>query len=636
MHEALSAAPVDTRHSPYACWRTLPLGSVVLGKGFWAKWQAINRRSSLEHGYQMLERSGNLHNFRVASGREQGSYQGRNFLDSDVYKWLEAVADELARTPDSPLRAKAGAVIDLVAAAQQPDGYLNTYFQIVEPEKRWTDLDHGHELYCFGHLFQAAVAYHRATGDVRLLDVARCAADYIDSIFGPDKRHGTCGHPEIEMALVELYRDTGERRYLDLAKFFIDQRGQGKMRGLGRYGPEYHQDRVPVRQAEKVEGHAVRAMYLLTGVTDLYLETGEQALMDSLLRQWRDMTGGKLHITGGVGARHEGESFGDPYELPNDQCYCETCAAIGSIMWNWRMLLATGEARFADVMEQTLYNGFLSGASLDGTHYFYINPLLSRGSHERAEWYGVACCPPNIMRTVGSIENNLATGDATGVQIHLYDTASITVEREAGRAIRVRMETEYPWQGESTITIDQTDSTPWRLALRIPGWCHRASIRLNGAPIGVPANASTYAVIDRIWQPGDMVELSLPMERQLIAAHPLIDPTRGSVAIMRGPLVYCLEQVDQDPEVDVMKVQIDETQPLEVHWDEGLLSGVMAINAAGYVIDTGPWAGTLYRSLAAAGDPPRQAVHLTAIPYHLWGNRGPDAMRVWIPRAVLP
>jgi DUF1680 family protein len=634
MREILPAGPVDTRRSPYACWRTLPLGSVVLGKGFWAKWQAINRRSSLEHGYQMLERAGNLHNFRVASGREQGDYRGRNFLDSDVYKWLEAVADELARTPDSPLTDKADAVIDLIAAAQQPDGYLNTYFQIVEPDKRWTDLDHSHELYCFGHLFQAAVAYHRVTSDVRLLNVARRAADYIDSIFGPDKRHGTCGHPEIEMALVELYRETGQRRYLDLAKFFIDQRGQGKMRGLGWYGPEYHQDRVPVRQADRVEGHAVRAMYLLAGVTDLYLETGEQALRDSLLRQWRDMTGGKLYITGGVGARYEGESFGEPYELPSDQCYCETCAAIGSIMWNWRMLLVTGEARFADVMEQTLYNGFLSGASLDGTHFFYINPLLSRGGYQRAEWYGVACCPPNIMRTVGSIESYLATGDATGVQIHLYDSAAITVDREAGSATRLHMETDYPWQGQITITVDQTDGTPWALALRIPGWCHGASIRLNGVAISVPAKASSYAVIERIWQPGDVVELTLPLEGQLITAHPLIDPARGSAAIMRGPLVYCLEQVDQASAVDIMQVQIDDTQPLEAHWDEGLLGGVMTICAAGHVIDTASWAGTLYRPLAAAGDPPSQSARLKAIPYHLWGNRGPDAMRVWIPRST--
>ena len=235
-------------------------------------------------------------------------------------------------------------------------------------------------------------------------------ADHIDSLFGPAKRHGACGHPEVEMALVELFRATGERRYLDLAKFFIDQRGQGKMRGLGWDGPEYHQDRVPLREATKIEGHAVRAMYLMAGAADLYLETGEQALLDALLRLWQDMTTGKMHITGGVGARYEGESFGDPYELPNDQCYCETCAAIGSVMWNWRMLLATGQAQFADIIEQTLYNGFLSGPALDGTHFFYMNPLLSRGGYARAEWYGVPCCPPNIMRTIATIEHYLATG----------------------------------------------------------------------------------------------------------------------------------------------------------------------------------------------------------------------------------
>jgi len=303
-------------------------------------------------------------------------------------------------------------------------------------------------------------------------------------------------------------------------------------------------------------------------------------------------------------------------------------------MWNWRMLLATGEARFADVMEQTLYNGFLSGVSLDGTHFFYVNPLLSRGGYGRAEWYSVACCPPNVMRTIGSIENYLATCDAAGVQIHLYDAATITADQEADHPIRLKVETRYPWQGRVTITVDQTDSTPWTLSLRIPGWCRGASVRLNGAETGSPAKAGTYFEIRRTWQPGDVVELSLPMDGQLIAAHPLIEPTRGSVAIMRGPLVYCLEQVDQDPSVDIIKVQLDESQPLQAEWDGNLLGGVMVIHAVGYVIDTAPWAGTLYRPLDAVEDLPRQQVRLKAIPYHLWGNRGPDAMRVWIPRCA--
>jgi DUF1680 family protein len=599
-----------------------------LGSGFWADKQTTIRQASLEHGYRMLERAGNIPNFRVAAGREQGKFRGRNFHDETVYKWLEAVAYELGHHPDSPLRKTANEVIDLIGAAQQPDGYLNTYGIIAEPDKRFADLDHGHELYCAGHLFQAAVAFHRNTGDTRLLDIAVRYADHIASIFGPDKRHGTCGHPEVEMALVELYRDTGNRTYLDLAQFFVDQRGQGKMRGLGWYGPEYHQDRVPVRQSTQIEGHAVRATYLMSGVTDLYLETGEPALLEALQRLWQDMTGGKMHLTGGVGARYEGESFGAPYELPNDQCYCETCAAIGSMMWNWRMLLATGEPRYADVLEQTLYNGILSGPAVDGTHFFYINPLLSRGGYKRAEWYEVACCPPNIMRTIGSIEHYLATGSAEGIQIHLYDAAALSF----GGTTALRLETQYPWQGQVKITVEQTPSTPWTLSLRIPGWCRGASILINGQTTNVDTRAASYAILKRAWKVGDVVELNLALDAQLVESHPLVDANRGSVAIQRGPLVYCLEQVDQAPEVDILQVQIDTTAPISTEWDGQLLGGAMVLSAAGFQIDPAVWEGQLYKPLGTAGKLPAQSARLKAIPYHLWGNRGPNVMRVWIAR----
>jgi uncharacterized protein len=624
--------PVNTAHSPHARWRTLSLGSVTLQGGFWSQWQALNRQTTLEHGFQMLEQAGNLNNLRVAAGRQQGQYRGRNFNDSDVYKWLEAVAYEVARHPQSPHRQNAEQMIDLLEAAQMPDGYLNTYYQLVEPENRWADLDHGHELYCAGHLFQAAVAYKRATGDTRLLAVAERVADHIDATFGPGKRPGAPGHPEIEMALVEMYRETGQGRYLHLAQFFIDQRGQGKMRGLGWSGAEYHQDRVPIRQATEIEGHAVRALYLMAGVTDVYLETGEQALFDALLRLWRDMTGGKLHITGGAGARYEGESFGAPYELPNDQCYCETCAAIASVMWNWRMLLATGGAEYADVLEQTLYNGFLSGLSQDGRNFFYINPLLSRGGYQRAEWYVTACCPPNIMRTIASIEHYLATSDPDGVQIHLYHAAAIQADPETGRDVGLRLETNYPWEGQVKVVITETSAAPWTLSLRIPGWCGETSIQVNGEAVYVPATAGSYATIKRGWQPGDTVEVEFAMAPQLVEAHPQVDATRGSAAIQRGPLVYCLEQVDH--EVDILGVEIDESAPLEAAWNAQLPGGAMAINAPGYALSSAAWEGALYRPLSATSDADlaRRPVQLTAVPYYLWGNRGDTAMRVWIPR----
>jgi hypothetical protein len=503
---------------------------------------------------------------------------------------------------------------------------------VAEPDGRWSDLTDGHELYCAGHLIQAAVAHHRVTGDTRLLDVACRFADYIGSVFGPGRRPGTPGHPEIEMALVELYRDIHERRYLELAGFFLDQRGQGTL-GSGRGGgPAYYQDHVPVREATTVAGHAVRQLYLTAGVTDVYMETGEGALLDAVLRQWRAMVGGKLYITGGVGSRHEGEAFGEPYELPNDRCYCETCAAIASVMWNWRMLLATGEGRFADLIERTLYNGFLSGVSLDGRRFFYVNPLLSRGGFERAEWYRCACCPPNVMRLMASLGHYFATADPTGLQIHQYGPTTIHAALEPGRRVALRMETDYPWQGQVELTVEHTDGLPWRLGLRLPGWCEGAALLVNGQRIQVPTEAG-YATIEQSWQEGDTVELVFPMAPRLIEAHPRSDSTRGCLAIERGPIVYCLEQCDQEPSVSVMDVQIDRAGALDTTWRGGLLGGVMVVEAAGYAVDVAPWQDRLYRPASGGDDLPRRPVRLTAVPYHVWANRGPGAMRVWIPRS---
>ncbi|HEY3476169.1 MAG TPA: beta-L-arabinofuranosidase domain-containing protein, partial [Anaerolineales bacterium] len=369
-----ATGPVDNTNSANRSYRVLSNGAVTFTNGFWAERQAVNHEVSLKHGYAMLNKAGNFHNLKMAAGLESGSYRGMNFADENIYKWLEALAWELGRAPDQELQALADEVISLVTAAQQPDGYLNSYYQVVEPEQKWSDLDFGHELYCAGHLIQAAIAFKRATGDERLLKTACRLVEHIEAIFGPGKREETCGHPEIEMALVELFRLTEEERYLHLAQFFVDQRGKKKMRGVGANGPQYHQDHVAVRNAEEVGGHAVRQMYLATAIADLYMESGEQALLETSQRLWNDMTRGKLYVTGGVGSRYDGEAFGEAYELPPDQCYCETCAAIGSFFWNWRMLLITGEGRYADLMERLMYNGILSSPSLSGTGYFYVNP----------------------------------------------------------------------------------------------------------------------------------------------------------------------------------------------------------------------------------------------------------------------
>ena len=616
---------------PYARWRMLPLEATVLTDGFWSQRQSINRRITLQHGYQMLEKAGNFHNFRVAAGLADGHYRGPVFLDSDVYKWLEAVAYELHVHPNVELQQQADEVIALIEAAQQSDGYLNTHYQVVEHGQRWIDLDFGHELYCAGHLFQAATAHHRATRSTQLLDIATRFADLLCNTFGPDKRQGACGHPEVETALVDLYRVTHRSAYLDLAKFFIDQRGKGVMRGMNWMKAEYHQDRVPVRQASEIEGHAVRAMYLNMGVTDLYLETGEEALLAAMKRQWQDMVSGKLLLTGGVGSRYEGESFGAPYELPADRCYCETCAAIGSLMWNWRMLLATGEGRFADLMERQLYNGILSGLAFDGWNFFYMNPLLSQGDYGRQPWQIVACCPPNIMRLLASLTQYLATQDNAGVQIHLYNTATIRAEPSIGRPIALNMQTDYPWQGRVQIGIQGADGSTWQLRLRVPEWCSQVIATINGQPIDIPRVEAGYLVVERAWQLGDVISLQLPMEAMLVEAHPRVDAVRGSLAIQRGPVMYCLEGVDH-PGLNLMDIRLDETAPLRADWREDILpGGLMVIKATGQVADSADWQQRLYRRFSDDGVL-RQSIPLIAVPYYAWANRGANAMRVWIPR----
>ena len=630
-----TAAPVDTAQSPGAVLKTLDVRAVTIDGGLWARRQVVNREAALPHGLRMLETAGNLDNLRIAAGSKTGRFRGRVFMDSDVYKWLEAAAFEIARAPSDQLRTSSETLIELVAAAQGDDGYLNSYYTVAEPGRRWTDLVHGHELYCAGHLIQAAIASRRATGDDRLLAIARRFVDCIHAVFGPGRRATTDGHAEIEMALVELYRETGERRHLDLAAFFLDQRGHGRI-GQNRYdSPAAFQDRVAVREATTVEGHAVRALYLTTGVADLYLETGETALLETLTRQWQDMVEGKLYVTGGVGARHLAESFGQPYELPSDLAYSETCGGIASIMWSWRMLLATGDARYADLIERTLYNAILAGVSLTGEEYFYVNPLASNGEAEylhrggcrRKAWHLVACCPPNVMRLLASLGHYLATGGASGLQIHQYATARVVAPGGV-----LRMETAYPWDGRVRLTLEETSAGPWTLALRVPGWCTGASVRINGRETAASATPSGYLHLERAWARGDVVELDLPMQARCVEGHPWIESTRGCVAIERGPLVYCLEQADH-PGMRIADLEIDAAAPLGSTWTPDALDGVAVIRARGWEVDTSAWHHRLYRTLGSAPRAPRRPAALNAIPYYAWANREPGAMRVWIPRA---
>lgn len=641
-----NAGPVDNSESRQSLLLTLPLRRAQIVGGLWAGRQQVNRGVSLQHGYDMLEKAGNFRNLRIAAGREQGEFQGRNFYDEDVYKWLEALGWELGRAPDPALQAMADEMIDLLAAVQMPDGYLNSYYQTAEPDQKWADMDHGHELYCAGHLIQAAVAFHRAVDDGRLLAIVNRFVDHIYDTFGPGKREETCGHPEIETALAELYRATGDPRHLELVELFVDRRGRNRMRGHAGYGADYHQDHVPVRDAQEVAGHAVRQMYLTTGATDLYMETGEEALLDAMRRLWGDMATRKIYLTGGVGSRFDGESFGAPYELPTDTCYCETCAAIGSLMWNWRMLLLTGDRRYADLFERTLYNGVLASPGLEGQSYLYVNPLLVRGGRyvrassdvasgselSRPAWHYVACCPPNVMRLFSSLSHYLATSDTGGIQLHQFATARLDVEL-AGAPVTLAMGTNYPWDGKIDVRIEASGSQPWTLALRHPAWCDDAEVRVNGEVVGASLSDGGYWTLARHWKAGDTVTLDLRMEPRFVLPNPRVDAVRGCVAIERGPLVYCFEGQDQKEGVDLMDVEVDTSVALRENWQGALLGGLVVVEAAGLAEEMSAWHGALYRPLAGAVEAATRPVALKAIPYYAWGNRGMGSMRVWMPAA---
>jgi DUF1680 family protein len=640
------------RPGPQARTALRPGADPVLGPGFWGLRQEVNARVGIPQGPLLLESAGNLHDLRLAAGTADGAYRGDYpFMDSDVYKWLEAASWQLARLhPDSPegrrLADDAERIIGLVADAQRPDGYLNSWFQAGKGPGPYRDLRWGHELYCAGHLIQAAVAHHRATGRERLLEVAVRVADHVDAHFGAPGSgkplDGVCGHPEIETALVELYRETGEARYLALAGYFVDRRGYGL---LG--GEAYCQDRVPVRSALTSEGHAVRQLYLLAAVADLAAETGEQALRDAASRVWTATTAAKAHLTGGLGAHHDKEEFGDPYELPTERAYCETCAAIASVQFSWRMALLTGQARYSDLIERTLFNGFLSGVSLDGGSWLYINPLQVRDGHtdpggdksaRRTRWFRCACCPPNMMRLLASLEHYFSSTDGRGLQLHQYATGSFRGEA-FGAPVSVSANTDYPWDGRITVAIEESaGDVPWTLSLRIPQWCTSHGIQHPDGEDeigGLPGDG--WVRLTRAWRPGERVVLDLGMEPRLTEADPRVDAVRGCVAIERGPLVYCLEQVDH-PGGGLDDMVLDTGRPLTVKHRPDLLDGVTTVLAAGHRRTPPADAWWPYRSRRHADEPAHPAaagepVELTAVPYYAWANRRDGAMRVWLPTA---
>jgi DUF1680 family protein len=592
-----------------------------------------------------------LENFRIAAGLAQGEFYGMVFQDSDVYKWLEAAAYILAKEDHPELEKTADQVIDLIAAAQQPDGYLNTYFTVAEPEGRWRNLREEHELYCAGHLIEAAVAYYEATGKGKVLDVACRFADYISQIFGTEQgqKRGYPGHEGLELALVKLYRVTDNRKYLELSKYFVDERGrqphyfeqEAIARGDrhvtthgGRWDSRYNQSHLPVREQKEAVGHAVRAMYLYAALADLVRYTRDESLHKICEALWEDVVNRKMYITGGIGSSSYGEAFTIPYDLPNDTSYTETCAAIGLVFWASRMLNLDPNGAYADVMETALYNGVLSGMALDGKSFFYVNPLEvwpAAAEHRydqrhvkttRQGWFRCACCPPNLARLLASLEQYIFSYHEDSIYLHLYMSSVLNIAGEAD-GISIEVATGYPWDGQVELTVDVAQPREFTLALRIPGWCQTPSATVNGEQLELAAIMDRgYAKVNRLWQSGDKITLDFPMPVIRLAAHPQVRENAGRVALQRGPLVYCLEEADNGP------VLTDIVLPLEPEFqttfDPELLGGVVTIEAEAY--RSADDDQRLYRPFSAA----LRKVRIKAIPYYAWNNRGVGEMLVWI------
>lgn len=636
-------APVLPLATERLALHPLGLGEVEVTTGFWAQWQRRNRDVTTPHALRWLERDGSVENLRRLGDEPTGSvaHRGMWFSDSDVHKVLEGMSWDLARGPSADLARVVDELTGVLRGAQAADGYLNSFVQAGH-EARWDNLVTSHELYCIGHLIQAGVAHRRSTGDDALFTIARRAADCVVRDFADLRRKDTDGHPVIEMALVELYRETGRSSYLDLARQLVDVRGHGVLQPRGHFDSRYYQDATPVREQTTVVGHAVRALYLLCGVVDLYLETGEQALLGSALRQWESMTATKTYLNGAVGSRFDGESFGEEYELPPDLVYGETCATIANIMLCWRLLLATGESRFADAIERGLYNLFAASTSVERDAFFYNNPAQRRVARpaaptesrpQRAEapgtrprWFECACCPPNIIRTVASLAAYVATRSPAGVQVHQYLPAAVS----AG-PVRLAVATAYPLDGEVEIAVTGSPDEPWTLSLRIPGWCRGARATVNGVPAAAEAGGRGYLDIRRGWRTGDLVRLSLPIAPRLTVSHPAVDAVRGTVAVERGPLVYCLESPDQSDAVDLNRVELLVDRPLTEEVRDILGQRVAIVVASGIARDDSGWTRSGWATLGQQPPSTGRPVELIAIPYHLWANRGPSVMRIFVP-----
>lgn len=635
---------------------TVDLREVRVADPFWSEKMETVRQKMLPYQWDALndripgaEPSHCMENFRIAAGLEEGEFQGRVFQDSDLAKWIEAVGYSLISHPDPELERTADEAIDLVVSAQQPDGYLDTYYIITGLEKRFTNLMSNHELYCAGHLIEGAIAYYQGTGKDKLLRAALRLADCIDKNFGPEpeKCKGYPGHQVLEMALVRLYKLVGEERYLRLAQFFVEQRGRSPLyfeEECKKYSNEfywenspyryqYYQAGRPIREQRDAEGHAVRAVYYYSGAADLARETGDESLFAACRELWESITKRRMYLTGGIGSTSYGEAFTYDYDLPSDTVYAETCASVGLVFFAHRMLQCDLNREYADIMERELFNGALSGMSVDATSFFYVNPLevvpeacekdhlRSRVKPQRQKWFACACCPPNLARLVESVGAYAATRGEGAFYLHLYLGGTY----ETGCGARLEVQSGFPWSGKAALTVRAETPTPFRLGLRVPGWCTDYTVKAAGETVRAEPQASGYVFLDRTWRDGDRVELEFQMPVRLLRGNPRVRETFGKAALMRGPLVYCLEEADNGK--DLYRLEVKDASGFTCVEREGL-GGYVALRGPGAELQSDAWDdGELYAGGRALA---RRERELEFLPYYLWANRGLGEMTVWV------
>lgn len=635
----------------------IKLKDVTINDTFWNPWERLVKESIIPYQWDALndqipnaEASHTIKNFEIAAGRREGKHYGMVFQDSDLYKWMETVAFSLQIERDDEWEKIMDEVVSLIGEAQEKDGYLNTYFSVNHPDKKWTNLKNDHELYCAGHLIEAAAAYYDATGKTQIIDVVSKLVDHIASVLGNQtgQKPGYPGHPEIELALMKLYKITKDRKYIDLCQFFIEERGRRnpihyydkELEERGGAKPsddrdyDYYQAHLPVREQKTAEGHSVRATYLYSGMVDLANELNDYDLLEVCRELWENTVNRRMYVTGGIGSSAHEERFTVDYDLPNDRAYTETCAAIALIMWAHRMVQVEADHRYSDVLEKALYNGALSGISLDGKEYFYVNPLevwphTANYRHDmksvkatRQKWFGCACCPPNIARLLASLGQYIYSANESEVYIHLFigGKTSFTIGEQKVSLTQI---SDYPWKGHTKFTLGLEKPTKFTVSPRIPGWCKSVQILVNGVEKNVPVERG-YAKIEQEWENNDTIELIFDMPVEMVRSHPEVRINAGKVALQRGPLVYCLEEKDNGSNLQDIRLITD--QAFDVEHKNDLLNGVTVIKGKAVQTDSTAIGDQLYTTKVY----PQVEKEITAVPYYAWSNRGENEMAVWV------